>query len=101
MSKIAMVGDRDSIWAFKAFRLSLYFVKDGEEKEVLARALTGNYSIIFVTEGVFRACREQIDEIRDKTLPSITVLPNLRGSQGLGTEEIKRAVRKAVGADIL
>ena len=32
MSKIAMVGDRDSIWAFKAFGLSLYFVKDGAER---------------------------------------------------------------------
>ena len=38
MSKIAMVGDRDSIWAFKAFGFSLCFVKDGEEKEDLAKS---------------------------------------------------------------
>jgi len=102
MSKIAMIGDRDSIWPFKAFGVSLYLLKSMDEaKEALKRALSQDHAIIFVTEEVFKACREEIYEVQDRPTPAITILPSLRGSQGLGMEEIKEAVRKAIGAEIL
>lgn len=102
MSKIAMIGDRDSIWPFRAFGVSLYFLRNIDEaKDVLRRALTKDHAIIFVTEEVFKACREEINKVQDRPTPAITVLPNLRGSQGVGMEEIKEAVRKAIGAEIL
>ncbi len=102
MSKIAFIGDRDSVWGFAAFGISARPVTDDEHaREVLAATVREGTSIIFVTEDVYEACSEQIAEYRDLALPTITVLPNVKGSRGVAATEIREAVSAAVGADIL
>jgi V/A-type H+-transporting ATPase subunit F len=102
MSKIAFIGDRDSVWGFRAFGIAALPVADaGEARETLAAAVKKGYAIIFVTEDVYEACSEQIGEYRDLPIPTVTVLPNVRGSRGLAAAEIHQAVSAAIGADIL
>ncbi len=102
MSKIAFIGDRDSVWGFRAFGIkALPVTSDEHACEVLAATVRDGTSIIFVTEDVYEACAEQITEYRDQALPTITVLPNVQGSRGLAATEIREAVSAAVGADIL
>lgn len=102
MSRIAFIGDRDSVWAFKAFGIDTLPAADAESaREAFARAVREGYAIIFVTEDVYEACSEQIAEYRDFALPTVTVLPSVRGSRGLAATEIHQAVSAAVGADIL
>lgn len=102
MSKIAFIGDRDSVWGFKAFGIAALPVADAEEaRETLVAAVKKGYVIIFVTEDVYEACSEEIGEYRDLPIPTVTVLPNVRGSRGLAAAEIHQAVSAAIGADIL
>ena len=102
MSKIAFIGDRDSVWGFRAFGISARPVTGDENaREVFAATVKEGVSIIFVTEDVYEACSEQITEYRDQALPTVTVLPNVKGSRGLAATEIRDAVSAAVGADIL
>jgi len=102
MSKIAFIGDRDSVWGFRAFGIeSLPITSDEEAREVFAATVKTGTSIIFVTEDVYEACSEQIAEYRDQALPTVTVLPNVKGSRHLAATEIREAVGAAVGADIL
>lgn len=102
MSSIAFIGDLDSVWAFTAFGVSMFAVTGGEEaRAAFADAAGQDYALIFVTEDVYEACEDQITELRDRALPAVTVLPNIRGSRGLAAAEIHRAVGAAVGADIL
>jgi len=102
MSKIAFIGDRDSVWGFQAFGISARPVTgDDHAREVFAEAVKEGTSIIFVTEDVYEACSEQIGKYRDQALPTVTVLPNVKGSRGLAATEIREAVSAAVGADIL
>ncbi len=102
MSKIAFIGDRDSVWGFRAFGIAAIPVADVEgARRAFAAAVRADHSIIFVTENVYEACAEQIAEYRDAPLPTVTVLPNVTGSRGLAATEIHGAVSAAVGADIL
>jgi V/A-type H+-transporting ATPase subunit F len=102
MSKIAFIGDRDSIWGFKAFGITGFPASGTDQaRDAFTAAVKQGHAIIFVTEDVYEACSEQIAEYRDQALPTVTVLPSVRGSRGIATAEIHRAVSAAVGADIL
>jgi V/A-type H+-transporting ATPase subunit F len=102
MSRIAFIGDRDSVWGFRALGMTALPVVGAEEaQDALAEAVRSRHAIIFVTEDVYEACSEQIAVYRDQALPTITVLPGVRGSRNLVAAEIHRAVSAAVGADIL
>jgi V/A-type H+-transporting ATPase subunit F len=102
MSDVAFIGDRDSVWAFAAFGISVRPVSgSGEASEALEDAVRSGFSVIFVTEDVYEACADEIARYRSRALPTITVLPNVRESRGLAAAEIHRAVSAAVGADIL
>lgn len=102
MSKIAFIGDRDSVWGFRAFGIDVFPAADAEEsRAAFETAVKGRHSIIFVTEDAYEACSEQIGKYRDMALPTVTVLPSVTGSRGLAATEIHQAVSAAVGADIL
>ena len=102
MSRMAFIGDRDSVWGFAAFGVSARPVVGAEEaQEAFRDVVRQGYSVVFVTEDVYEACAEEIARYRDQALPTVTVLPNAVGSRGLAASEIHRAVSAAVGADIL
>jgi V/A-type H+/Na+-transporting ATPase subunit F len=102
MSSIAFIGDRDSVWGFRALGLAVYPVADEEEATSALKAAVGEgHAIVFVTEDVYEICSEQIAEYRDSALPTVTVLPGVTGSRGTAAAEIHRAVSAAIGADIL
>jgi V/A-type H+-transporting ATPase subunit F len=102
MSSIAFVGDRDSVWALRALGVDVYPAADAEEaREAFEAAVAEERAIVFVTEDVYEACGDQIARFRDQALPTVTVLPGIRGSRGLAAREIHQAVSAAIGADIL
>jgi V/A-type H+-transporting ATPase subunit F len=102
MSKIAFIGDRDSVWGFRAFGIDVYPVADpAEAGEAFEAAVESAHAIIFVTEDVYESCGELISKYRDLALPTVTVLPSVTGSRGLAATEIHEAVSAAIGADIL
>lgn len=102
MSSIAFIGDRDSVWGFRALGVTALPVAGSEEaRSALAEAVKAGHAIVFVTEDVYEACSEEIAAYRDRALPTITVLPGVTGSRNLVASEIHRAVSAAVGADIL
>jgi V/A-type H+-transporting ATPase subunit F len=102
MSRIAFIGDRDSVWGMRALGATALPVATPEEaREALAEAVKAGHAVVFVTEDVYETCAEEIAAYRDQALPTITVLPGVRGSRNLMAAEIHRAVSAAVGADIL
>ncbi|MBU0701400.1 V-type ATP synthase subunit F [bacterium] len=102
MSKIAIIGDKDTIWPFKAVGFIVYTIKDIKDANEVFKGMLGKeYAIIFVTEDVFRQCEQQIQEIRALPLPAVVVLPNNHGSQGIGRKQLQQILRKAVGSEIV
>lgn len=101
MSDIAFIGDRDSVWGFAAFGISVRAVSgEDEARAAFDEVVRDGFSVVFVTEDVYEACAEQIARHRDQALPTVTILPSVKGSRGLAAAEIHEAVSAAVGADI-
>ncbi len=99
---IAIIGSPNAILGFKALGVTAFPVATKEEgQQVLEKIKEGRYAILLVTEDWARELQTELDEIRQMTLPAVSVLPSQSGSQGLGEQELRRTVEQAVGSDIL
>ena len=100
--KIAVLGDRDSVLGFRALGLEVFPAEDVEQaKATLRRLAKENYAIIYLTEGYAKDMGPEIARYKDALTPAVILIPGKEGSLGIGMENVKTAVERAVGADIL
>ena len=103
MHKIGIIGDRTSVLGFMALGFSVHEVQSGYEAAAKLSELvkSGEYAVIFITEDLAIKTEEERAKYKDMPLPAITVIPSRKGGTGYGMANIKSAVERAVGADIL
>ncbi len=100
--KVAVIGDKDSILGFKTIGVETFPVTSSEAAlNSLKKLVSDNYGVIFITEELARDLEDVISELNKRYLPAIVLIPNSKGTLGIGIEQIKRNVEKAIGADIL
>lgn len=101
-TKIAVIGDHDSIMIFKALGFKTIASQNKEiiEKKIeeLAEA---HYSVIYITEKEALLVGDTIDKYKTEPFPAIIPIPGKGGSNGFGMKGVRVNVEKAVGADIL
>lgn len=103
MYKIAIIGERDSVLGFMALGFSVHEAGDVAEatKTLHTLAKSGEYAVIFLTESYAMQMEEETDRYKDMPLPAVVSIPGQGGSTGFGMNNIRSAVERAVGADIL
>jgi len=102
MYKIAVLGDKDSVLGFRALGLDVYSADSAEQaRPILHRLAKEGYAIIYLTEQLATGLGAEIERYKDELTPAIILIPGKEGSLGIGMENIKTAVERAVGADIL
>lgn len=102
MYKIGVVGDKDSILAFKAIGIDVYPVIEVEEaQKTIDRMAMDKYAVIFVTEQVAQNIEETIERYNREILPAVILIPSNQGSLNIGIQRIRDNVEKAVGVNIL
>lgn len=101
-SKIAVVGEKESVLGFKAVGFEVYEVDVPQSAEsIIDRLAEKQYGVIFVTEQTLRPIIQVIDRYKEHKIPAIIPIPGRSGSLGLGIAGVKKSVERAVGADIL
>ncbi|QGU96850.1 V-type ATP synthase subunit F [Clostridium bovifaecis] len=102
MYKIGVVGDKDSVLAFKAIGIDVYpVIEPDEARKTIDRMAMEKYAVIFVTEQVAKDIDETIERYNRETLPAVILIPSNQGSLNIGMQRIKDNVEKAVGVNIL
>jgi V/A-type H+-transporting ATPase subunit F len=102
MYRIAVMGDRDSVLGFRALGLEVCPVDTPEEgREALHRMAKENYAILYLTEQLAAQLGPEIGRYQDALTPAIILIPGKEGPMGIGMANVKTAVERAVGADIL
>lgn len=100
--KIAVLGDKDSVLGFKALGLDVFPAEDVEQaKRILHTLAKENYAIVYLTEQYAAGMEAELERYKDELTPAIILIPGKDGSLGIGMANVKRAVERAVGADIL
>lgn len=101
-SKIAAVGDRDSIMLWRALGVETVFAENAlAVTRVIDRLAKDGVSIIYITEQCAKMIPDTIQRYLTQPFPAIIPIPNREGTDGYGMAGIKRNVDKAIGADIL
>lgn len=103
MYKIGIIGDRDSVLGFMALGYAVHEAQNALDAAQRLHSLVKSeeYAVIFITEELAMKMEDDIAKYKDMPLPAITIIPGSRGGTGYGMANIKSAVERAVGADIL
>lgn len=103
MYKICIIGDRESVIGFMAIGFSVHEADDAESARSILKSLASDSenAIIYIVEDYAQAISDEIAKYKDMPLPAIIPIPGKGGSTGYGMANIKSAVERAVGTDIL
>ena len=100
--KIGVVGDKDSVLAFKALGIDVFpVIEHDEARKTIDRLAKSDYAVIFVTEQIAQNIEETIERYNRMTLPAVILIPSNQGSLNIGMQRISDNVEKAVGMNIL
>jgi len=102
MYKIAVMGDRESVFGFAALGFSVFPLEDRDQAAKLLDTLAaGPYAVIYITEKWGEILEDRIARYRDRKLPAVILIPGVSGNTGRGMRAVRESVEKAVGSDIL
>ncbi|WP_027398843.1 V-type ATP synthase subunit F [Anaerovorax odorimutans] len=102
MSKVGIIGDKDSILGFLALGIDVFPAYNADEvKKTIHGLAEKDYAIIYITEQASLMAKDSIAKYKDFELPAIIVIPGVEGSMGLGMNELRESAKRAIGADIL
>ncbi len=102
MYKVAVMGDKDSIYGFGALGMSVFPTEDSVEAEnILKQLAQADYGIVYITEALGAKISEEIEKYRFESKPAIILIPGINGNTGAGMADVNRSVEKAVGSNIL
>lgn len=100
MYKIGVIGDRDRVLCFMAAGFSVYDATDAESASKQLRAAKADgCAIIFIVPDLAVEIAADIKKYAGETVPAVIPLPEEGG--GYGITQLKGAVERAVGADII
>lgn len=102
MYKIGVVGDKDSILAFKALGVDVFTAYERDEaRRIVDTIAREKYGIIFITEQVASLIPDTIERYDKEIIPTVILIPSNQGTLDIGMKRINDSVVKAVGSNIL
>ena len=102
MYKIAVMGDKDSVYGFATLGMDTYPFDDALEAARKLRELAENeYAVIYLTEALADKISSEVAKYREQMLPAIILIPGVSGNTGAGIAGVKQSVEQAVGSDII
>ncbi len=99
--KMAIIGDGDSVLIFSAAGVDAYPTINVDEAIVVLKKIAKEYAVIFITDVLAVQMDEVIKKYNVQPYPIILSLPSKNGSNGYGEKQLKDAMEKALGVDIL
>jgi len=102
MFKVGVIGDKDSVLAFKALGVHVFTVSEGDEARKMVDTMArDNYGVIFITEQIASLIPDTVERYDKEIIPAVILIPSNQGTLDIGMNKINRNVEKAVGSNIL
>lgn len=102
MYKIAVLGDRDSIYGFAAVGLDVFPQTDSDAAARKLRELSeSDYAVVYITEALAAQIPHEVERYKEQRLPAVIPIPGVSGNTGMGIAAVKKFVEQAVGSDII
>ena len=89
--KLAAIGDKDVILAFKALGFEMYYdIYDLPEFD--------DYSLVLITQTEYKQVEEYLQKYNDRPYPIILAIPDGREKEGESINKIIKNMERAVGS---
>jgi len=100
-NKMAILGEGDSVLAFKAGGVDAFYASDREDAKDLLRKLAKEYAIIFITDKLAKEMDDLLKKFNSAPYPVVIPVPSGDGDSSYAMQKIKERMEKALGVDIL
>ena len=102
MYRIAVIGDKDSIYGFSSLGIEVIdFDKIENKSDKFKEMCNSNYAVIYITEALAKELEKEINHFSQQQTPAIILIPGVKGNTGEGIAKVKKSVEQAVGSDII
>ncbi len=102
LHKVGVIGEWESIVAFRALGLSVSDVRTAEAALAQLNAWADEgYAVIFLTEALAETMGDALVPWRLRALPAVIIVPSSGKKPYLGRGELRAAVSKATGIDLI
>jgi V/A-type H+/Na+-transporting ATPase subunit F len=101
MNYVAVIGNKETVLIFKTLGVAVFEAETDKEVEILNKVLNEKFQIVFMTEDIFKKCKEVINKHIYNPNTVITVIPNAGENKGIGIKELRQATIDAISTDIL
>ena len=104
MSKIAIIGDLDTVTGFKLGGVKEGKVVKNDEEAITAfdTLVNGEISIILITEKIANNIRRHIDRtIGSDALPMVIEIPDKSGSEQGENEQLSDLIKRVIGVEMV
>lgn len=97
-----MIGDEVSVSGFKAVGFDTFCETSPIKASKLLRSLAEQgYAVIFIIEDLYKNMDTAVSRYSFDGVPAVISLPGLSGTDGSGLRAVNRAIKRAVGSDIV
>lgn len=100
-NKIAVIGDEDSVLAFKALGVDVWGARDADTAREKLKKCARDYSVILLSEDLAAQMEDLLKRYKTRAYPIVLPIPTATGGNGYGLQGVKADVEKAIGTDIL
>ena len=101
MYKIAFLGEELLLAFYRPAGFTLFSPETEQEtRDMLTRLQQENYSIVFVTEAVYKLAEKTIQSLDKEFLPAVIVLPGYGEHGQVGALRLNGLMEKAVGVKL-
>lgn len=99
--RIAAVGDPTSVAGFRPLGFAVFALDDPTAARGLWPRLSGGeFGVVFVTDAVYEALGDLLQDVRDAAFPAVTVIPGAGGAGSAGEARLARAIERALGTTV-
>ena len=99
--KMAIIGNGESVLAFKAGGVDAFGAGDAQKARELLRKLAKTYKVIFITDDLARELDDLVTRMLENPYPIIVSVPSDKGESGYAMKKMKEQMERALGVDVL
>lgn len=100
--KVGVIGKKYVIMPFKLLGFHVHYAESAKDiREGIQKMAEEKFGVIFMTEEAAVLAADLVESYQAKMSPAIIMIPNQKGSTGMGMQGIEETVEKAIGQNIL
>jgi len=97
MTKIAVLGEKKMVLAFRSLGLDVFGIESDSEFEEAFQKVK-DYNILFITDSMAKKHESRIAPLYSQPLPAILIIPGHKDDRDYGTASLNKTIERALGS---